>query len=99
MHDENSTGTIARHLLITGRVQGVYYRASAQAEGERLGLHGWVRNRRDGAVEAVAAGSPEAVDQFIAWARRGPSAARVDRVEVTEAEAPNDQGFSVKQTA
>lgn len=98
MPDPTQAPTIARHLLVSGRVQGVYYRVSAQAEGERLGLHGWVRNRRDGSVEALVAGSPEALEQFIAWARRGPSAASVDRVEVTEAEGPNERGFSVKPT-
>ncbi len=98
MPDETQAPTITRHLLISGRVQGVCYRASAQAEGERLGLRGWVRNRRNGAVEALVAGAPDAVEAFIAWSRRGPSAARVDRVEVTDAEAPSELGFSVKPT-
>ena len=74
------------HLSITGRVQGVGYRDSLRAESIRKGCTGWVRNRRDGSVEAVIEGPQEAVSGVIAWSRRGPPAARVDRVEVGEAE-------------
>ena len=69
------------HLVIRGRVQGVYFRASAQREAKRLGLTGWVRNRNDGAVEAVAEGEEDQVKDFLAWAQKGPSTARVDKVE------------------
>ncbi|HJU71119.1 MAG TPA: acylphosphatase [Paucimonas sp.] len=75
---------MARHLLITGIVQGVGYRASFEREARALRLSGWVRNRADGAVEALVAGDPAALDRIIAWARRGPSGARVDRVTVAE---------------
>lgn len=71
---------ICRHLSIHGRVQGVGYRWSLCAEAQRLGLAGWVRNRRDGSVEALVAGPPEAVDALTLWAERGPSMARVERV-------------------
>jgi acylphosphatase len=71
----------ATHLTITGRVQGVFYRASLCEVARRHGVSGWVRNRRDGAVEAVIAGDHEAVEAVIAWARRGPPAARVERLE------------------
>jgi len=71
-----------RHVVVHGRVQGVGFRASLAWEAERLGITGWVRNRRDGTVEATIAGSDEAVATVIAWARRGPPGARVDRVEV-----------------
>lgn len=74
--------TEVRHLLITGRVQGVAYRASMAREAQVLGVTGWVRNRADGSVEAVIAGSPEQVAAMLAWARRGPPAAAVDHVAV-----------------
>ena len=74
--------TVAR-LVIRGRVQGVWYRGSMQQEARRLGLTGWVRNRDDGTVEAEARGDRSIVDALIAWAHKGPSGARVDRVDVT----------------
>ena len=69
------------HLVIRGRVTGVYFRASAVREAKRLGLTGWVKNRADGAVESVAEGEEDQVKDFLAWAQQGPSTARVDRVD------------------
>ena len=69
------------HLVVQGRVQGVYFRASAQREARRLGVTGWVRNRSDGSVEILAEGEEEAIRELFGWAQKGPSAARVDRVD------------------
>jgi acylphosphatase len=69
-------------LLIEGRVQGVFFRASAQAEAGRLGLAGWVRNRPDGAVEIVAEGERKKLDDLIAWCRHGPRGAEVENVRI-----------------
>ena len=69
-------------LTITGQVQGVGYRDWAIETGRRLGLTGWVRNRRDGAVEALVVGEEDAVGQMIEACRRGPPLARVDQIDV-----------------
>jgi len=72
---------IRAELFVKGRVQGVFYRASAREEGERLGLVGEVRNLPDGRVHAVVEGPREVVEEFIAWCRKGPPSAQVDDVE------------------
>ena len=71
-------------LRIRGRVQGVFYRDSAQREAQRMELRGWVRNRSDGSVEAVAQGPPERVAALIDWCHEGPPLAQVAEVAVTE---------------
>jgi len=70
------------HLVVSGRVQGVWFRGSLQEEARRLGVSGWVRNLRDGSVEAEAEGERGAVEALVAWAHSGPPGARVDRVAV-----------------
>jgi len=74
-----------KHLIIHGRVQGVGYRAYMRIEANRLGVTGWVRNRAEGTVEATIHGSPEDVSKLLDWIRRGPPAARVTSVQVSEA--------------
>ena len=88
----------ARLLRIRGLVQGVGYRNALHLEAIRLGLDGWVRNRSDGSVEALAAGSAPALDQLVAWARRGPPAARVAEVSWEAVEPPTETGFRREAT-
>ncbi len=76
--------SIRRHLIIEGRVQGVFFRDSARGQARSMGVTGWVRNRPDGTVEAVVEGPEDRVGQFTSWCRRGPSSARVDRVQEIE---------------
>ena len=88
---------LTRRLIIAGRVQGVGFRWALHAEARALTLEGWVRNRRDGTVEAMIAGGAEDVAAMIAWSRRGPPGARVDRVEV-ELGSGDFTGFEQKPT-
>ena len=83
-----------RQLTIRGRVQGVGYRAWVEHQATAHGLEGWVRNRRDGSVEAVFAGPEDVVSKMIALCRRGPSSARVDGVEV---EAGNQDMLNLRR--
>lgn len=88
---------MVRHLRIFGLVQGVGFRYRLMEEAQALGITGWVRNRRGGSVEAMIAGAPEAVEAMIAWARRGPPAANVERVDVDDAEGAF-KGFELRPT-
>jgi len=85
-------------LRITGRVQGVGYRAWALQTALRLGLRGWVRNRADGSVEALVIGGEEAVAAMIEACREGPFAARVGEVSVSDADDDGSDGFSPRPT-
>ena len=78
------------HMNIRGRVQGVFYRASARHEAERLGLAGWVRNCPDGAVELVAQGPRPLCEELLRYCYEGPPGARVDEIEVTWGEASSE---------
>ncbi len=88
---------MAKHLVISGRVQGVGFRYSMAEEAERLGVTGWVRNRRDGTVEAVIDGQDAVVEALLAWARRGPPSARVTDVTITEMEGSFER-FEMRPT-
>jgi acylphosphatase len=88
--------TIARRLVIRGRVQGVGYRYAAVEAAEREGVCGWVRNLRDGGVEALVQGDDHAVERMIAWCRVGPRGARVTSVETQTADVRADfSGFTI----
>ena len=75
---------VTKHLIISGRVQGVGFRFYTQRKARELGVTGWVRNRRDGGVEAMVQGSAGAVESMIAWARRGPPSAVVAEVKIAD---------------
>ncbi|MYM72975.1 acylphosphatase [Duganella sp. FT109W] len=81
---------MAKHLLITGLVQGVGYRASFARQAVDLGLRGWVRNLSDGSVEAEIAGDDAAIETIINWSHQGPPAARVDNVTVEDTATTHD---------
>jgi acylphosphatase len=87
------------HVTISGRVQGVGYRAWAEEEARRRGLAGWVRNRRDGSVEAVFAGDANAVDVMVVACRSGPPSAAVIKVDVSETAEVTGRDFRVLPTA
>ncbi len=84
--------------MISGRVQGVCYRAWTQGEATKLGLSGWVRNRRDGTVEALFFGPDGDVDAMVERCRRGPTQAHVTSIEVTPGDAPETDGFHMLST-
>jgi acylphosphatase len=86
-------------LRITGRVQGVGYRAWALGTAARLGLRGWVRNRRDGSVEALVIGEDDTIGRMIEACREGPFGARVSDVAVSDADDDGSVGFTAKPTA
>jgi len=87
---------VRRRVVVHGRVQGVWFRGSTEAEARAAGLAGWVRNRPDGTVEAVFEGAPEAVAALLAFCRRGPRSARVDRVDEFEEPPEGLAGFRVR---
>ena len=88
----------AKHLIITGRVQGVGYRDAFCTLAQQHGVTGWVRNRRDGSVEAMVCGDDDALRAIIAWAHNGPALATVANVVVADADGTFD-AFEFKSTA
>jgi acylphosphatase len=82
--------------VVSGRVQGVFFRDTTRRRAEAAGVAGWVRNTREGEVEAVFEGEPQAVDELVEFCRRGPSRAEVSSVEVVEEEPEGLSGFDVR---
>lgn len=89
--------TVTRRVVVRGRVQGVFFRASTRREAVERGVAGWVRNRDDGAVEALFEGEPEAVEAMIEWCRSGPDGAAVEDMDVSLGERSDGlDGFEVR---
>lgn len=87
--------TVRVRVVVSGRVQGVFFRSSCAEEARRLGLGGWVRNLLDGRVEAVFEGEEGAVAAMTGWCRRGPAGARVDRVDTETQEPAGTTTFAI----
>ena len=87
--------SIRKRVVVTGRVQGVWFRQSTQQEAIALGVSGWVRNRPDGSVEAVFEGPSMLVDAAVDWARHGPERASVEHIEVISEEPTGGCGFEI----
>jgi acylphosphatase len=87
---------VRKHVWLSGRVQGVWFRDACAREAVGAGVDGWVHNLPDGRVEAVFEGPTEAVDALVAWCRQGPSRARVARVEVQDELPVGEQGFAIR---
>lgn len=87
---------ISKHFIVSGRVQGVWYRASTQEQAEHLGLRGWVKNLSDGRVELVAGGDTELIDQLKTWLWQGPPLAQVEQIEEEDYEGELPDGFEIR---
>jgi acylphosphatase len=87
-----------KRVVVAGQVQGVFFRDTCRRVAAEHGVRGWVRNLRDGRVEAAFEGPPEAVSRLVDWARRGPSAAVVRTVDVHDEDPEHLRGFEVRPT-
>jgi acylphosphatase len=88
--------TIARSVVVSGQVQGVFFRDRTRREATRLGVSGWVRNCPDGTVQAHFEGPPDAVAELVRWCGEGPRHATVHELEVSEAEPRGTGGFEIR---
>lgn len=86
---------IGKSIIVKGKVQGVFFRASTKTEANNLGVNGWVRNLPNGDVELQAFGEKSAVEQLVVWCHQGPQFARVDRVESSDLEYRERSGFEI----
>ena len=96
MGDDEVDADVCRRCLISGRVQGVFFRASTQEQAQQLGVRGWAKNLSDGRVEVVACGTPDAVEALCEWLRHGPPLAEVTSLAIHQ-ETPGEitvSGFS-----
>jgi acylphosphatase len=89
---------IRRRVVVYGFVQGVFFRETTRRRAEAAGVSGWVRNRPDGAVEAVFEGEPDAVGRLLAFVQEGPPDARVERVETVDEEPEGLERFAVRRS-
>jgi acylphosphatase len=87
---------VRRKVIVSGRVQGVFFRATCRDESRSAGVAGWVSNEPDGTVHAVFEGEPDAVDRMVAWCRQGPPQAVVTNVDVTDEEPTGELGFRTR---
>jgi acylphosphatase len=87
---------VRRRVVVYGRVQGVFFRDSCERMARSAGVTGWVRNRNDGAVEAVFEGAADGVDRMVAWMRQGPRRADVERVEMVDEDPVGESSFRVR---
>ena len=87
---------VRRRVVVTGRVQGVFFRDTCQRVASGLGVQGWVRNRGDGAVELVAEGPADRVAQLVDWCREGPPRAHVAGIDVSDEPPAGERGFRVR---
>ena len=85
-----------KRVVANGRVQGVFFRDTTRRRADSAGVTGWIRNRGDGAVEAVFEGEPAAVDQLVEFCRQGPGRAEVTSLDVTEEEPEGLTGFEIR---
>ena len=85
----------AKRIHVTGRVQGVYFRAAARSEAESLGLAGWAHNEHDRSVTILVEGDPESIAEFVGWCEHGPPDARVDRIEISDTDITGVDGFHI----
>ena len=90
---------IRRRVVVHGFVQGVYFRDSVRRRAVSTGVAGWVRNNREGTVEAVLEGDPDAVERVVDFCRDGPRGARVDGVEIVEQEPEGLAGFAIRSSS
>jgi acylphosphatase len=88
--------SVCRRCVVSGRVQGVFYRATTRSRAQELGVTGWARNRPDGRVEVLACGDSRAVETLCDWLWQGPGAARVDRVECEPAAVDPPDNFTTR---